>query len=155
MTLYQIPSLNPELTVSVGWDARLASYVAQVEGVPAVWGAAQPPRLLVAWFGRRRGELRTVKELQDAIGGYAVLHSNIRAALEADRAGRAEQPASTVAASAPIRLVTSNSTPEAAARGVRALSLGRTLRDLALIVAVAVVIVVLVLAAVIAAAANL
>jgi hypothetical protein len=78
-----------------------------------------------------------------------VVPSDIRAALEADRATPA------VMASAPLRLVTSDSGPDEAARTARDPSLGRALLDLALMVGVAVVVVILVVIAAIAAIANL
>ena len=85
---YLVPSLDPELLVTVGWEPKLGSFIGRVEGVPA--GALlDPDRPTVAWFGSRHGELRTVQDLQEAIGNYAVLGSEIRAALEADRTGRA------------------------------------------------------------------
>ena len=70
----------------------LGSYIGRVEGVPT--GALlDPDRPTVAWFGSRQGELQTVQDLQDAIGEYAVLGSDLRAALEADRTGRSDRPA--------------------------------------------------------------
>lgn len=132
MVVYQIPSLDPELTVAVGWEPLLGSFVGRVEGVPT--GALlDPDRRVVAWFGSRQGELHTVEDLQDAIGEYAVLRSDIRAALEADRAGCTDEPPSTVAA-APLRLVTSNHTPDAERLQAPDPSTGRALLDLALMV---------------------
>jgi len=58
----------------------------------------------VAWFGSRQGELQTVQNLQEAIGEYAALGSDVRAALEADRTDRADQPLSS-AAVGPLQLV--------------------------------------------------
>jgi hypothetical protein len=83
-----------------------------------------------------------------------VLRSHIRAALEADGAGRADRPTSPEVASTPLRLVASNSTPHPA-RGTGDPSLGRALRDLALLVGIVVVVVILVIMAVIAVSANL
>jgi hypothetical protein len=69
----------------------LGSYIGRVEGVPT--GALlDSDRPTVAWFGSRQGELQTVQDLQDAIGEYAVLGSDLRAALEADRTGRSDRP---------------------------------------------------------------
>jgi hypothetical protein len=48
MNLYQIPSLDPELTVLVGWDATLASYIAQVEDLRGAAVLHDPDRPLVA-----------------------------------------------------------------------------------------------------------
>jgi hypothetical protein len=149
MNLYQIPGLDPELTVLVGWDATLASYVAQVEGLRGAGTLHGPDLRLVAWFGRHQGELGTVEDLQDAICEYAVVGSDIRAALEADRAAPA------VLASASLRLVSSTGKPEAAARQARGPFQGRALRDRALMVGVAVVGVILVVIAAIAVIANL
>jgi hypothetical protein len=149
MNLYQIPGLDPELTVLVGWDATLASYVAQVEGLRGAGTLHDPDLRLVAWFGSHQGELGTVDDLQDAICEYAVVRSDIRAALEADRAAPA------VMASAPLRLVSSTGKPEAAARQVRDPSPGRAWRDRALLVGVAVVGAILVVIAALAAIANL
>jgi len=71
----------------------LGSFLARVEGVPT--GAlVDPDRPTVAWFGSRHGELLTVGDLQDAIGEYAVLGSEVRAALEAERIGRADHAGS-------------------------------------------------------------
>src|SRR5215216_5988383 len=88
MVWYLIPSRDPELHVAVGWEPVLGSFVARVEGVPT--GAQlDPDRPTVAWFGSRHGELPTVQDLQDAIGDYAILASDLRAALEADRIDQA------------------------------------------------------------------
>jgi hypothetical protein len=132
MVLYQIRSLDPELTVAVGWEPLLGSFVGRVEGVPS--GAlVDPDRLVVAWFGSRQGELRTVEDLQDAIGDYAVLRREIRAALEADQLASADRPPSTVAA-ASLGLVTSNSRSDAEQPQTPDPSTGRALLDLALMV---------------------
>jgi hypothetical protein len=148
MNLYQIPGLDPELTVLVGWDATLTSYVAQVEGLRGAGTVNDPDLRLVAWFGSHQGELGTVDDLQDAIGEYAVVRSDIRAALEADRATPA------VLASAPLRLASATGKPEAAGQA-RDPSPGRARRDRALMVGVAVVGAILVVIAAIAAIANL
>ena len=88
---YLVPSLDPELLVAVSWEPGLESFVGRVEGVPT--GALlDPDRPTVAWFGSRQGELQTVQDLQEAIGEYAVLGRDIRAALEADRTGRPDAP---------------------------------------------------------------
>jgi hypothetical protein len=94
---YLVPSRDPDLLVAVGWEPVLGSFVGRVEGVPT--GALLDPDYpTVAWFGSRQGELQTVQDLQDAIGDYAVLGREVRAALEADRAGRADHPSAPAAA---------------------------------------------------------
>jgi hypothetical protein len=91
MAWYVVPSLDPALQVTVGWEPVLGSFVSRVEGVPT--GALlDPERPTVAWFGSRQAELQTVQDLQEAIGEYAVLGSDLRAALEADRAGPTDLP---------------------------------------------------------------
>lgn len=90
---YLVPSRDPELLVAVGWEPVLGSFVARAEGVPTR-ALLDPNRSTVAWFGSRQGELQTVEDLQVAIGEYDVLGPAVRAALEADRAGRADQPGS-------------------------------------------------------------
>jgi hypothetical protein len=80
------------------------SFVAQVEGV--LTGALlDPDRSTVAWFGSRQCELQTVEDLQEAISEYAVLGSDLRAALEAERTGRADQPSSPPASRGPMLAV--------------------------------------------------
>jgi hypothetical protein len=88
MVLYQIPSLAPELTVAVGWDAALASFVARVDHAGRD-GADGRPAL---WFGAHQGEIPTVCELQRAIGRYAVIRADVHAALEADQAAGDGRP---------------------------------------------------------------
>jgi hypothetical protein len=132
MALYQIPSLDPELTVAVGWEPLLGSFIARVEGLPS-GTLLDPDCPVVAWFGSRQGELPTVEDLQDAIGDYAVLGDEIRAALEADRADSPDRPPSTMAAG-PLGLVTSNNTPDAEQPQTPDPSTGRALLDLALMV---------------------
>jgi hypothetical protein len=78
VVLYQIPSLDPELTVTVGWDPARGGYVARVDGNGH--GDRAP-----AWFGTGDGRLRTVCDLQRAIRQYAVIRPEVRAALEADQ----------------------------------------------------------------------
>jgi hypothetical protein len=91
MAWYVVPSLDPALQVTVGWEPVLGSFVSRVEGVPT--GALlDPEHPTVAWFGSHQAELQTVQDLQEAIGAYAVLGSDLRAALEADRAGRPDRP---------------------------------------------------------------
>jgi len=103
MVWYLVPSRVPKLVVAVGWEPVLGSFVGRVEGVPT-GVLVDPDRPTVAWFGSRQGELRTVQDLQEAIGEYAFPGSEIRAALKADRTGRAEQPLSS-AAVGPLQLV--------------------------------------------------
>jgi len=106
MVWYLVPSRDPKLVVAVGWEPVLGSFVGRVEGVPT-GVLVDPDRPTVAWFGSRQGELQTVQDLQEAIGEYAALGSDVRAALEADRTGRADQPLSS-AAVGPLQLVASN-----------------------------------------------
>jgi len=84
MVWYLVPSRVPKLVVAVGWEPVLGSFVGRVEGVPT-GVLVDPDRPTVAWFGSRQGELQTVQDLQEAIGDYAALGSDVRAALEADR----------------------------------------------------------------------
>jgi len=80
----------------------LGSFVSRVEGVPT--GALlDPERPTVAWFGSRQAELQTVQDLQETIGEYAVLGSDLRAALEADRAGRPDRPSAGRPGAAAVR----------------------------------------------------
>ena len=150
---YLVRALDPKLLVAVGWEPVLGSFVARVEGVPT--GAQlDPDRPTVVWFGSRSGELPTVQDLQDAIGDYALLGSELRAALEADRIGRAGQ----AAAAGPLgtlQLVASAPSPSAENQGLSDPSTGRALLELALMVGLLVVVLVLGLIAVIAGAANL
>jgi hypothetical protein len=91
MVWYQVPSRDAELVVTVGWEPLLGSFVARVEGVPT--GALlDPERPTVAWYGSRHGELQTVQDLQEAIGEYARLGSDLRTTLEADQTGRPDRP---------------------------------------------------------------
>jgi hypothetical protein len=91
MVLYQIPSLDPALAVTVGWDPELASFVARVDSV-----APRPTRDgeggVVAWFGTRPAELVTVCDLQQAIRRYAAIRPDVRAALEVDQATGPPRP---------------------------------------------------------------
>jgi hypothetical protein len=65
MTWYVVPSLDPALQVTVGWEPVLGSFVSRVEGVPT--GALlDPEHPTVAWFGSRQAELQTVQDLQNA-----------------------------------------------------------------------------------------
>jgi len=102
MVWYLVPSLDPKLLVAVGWEPRLGSFVGRVEGSPP-----DPDSPTTAWFGSRPGELPTVQDLQEAIGDYAVVRSDLRAALEADWTGPADQPPSP-APLEPLQLVASN-----------------------------------------------
>jgi hypothetical protein len=150
---YLVPSLDPELLVAVGWEPKLGSFIARVEGVPT--GAlVDPDRPTVAWFGSRQGELQTVQDLQEAIGNYAVLGSDVRAALEADRTGRADAPPSPVALG-PLQLVAAqDSHPATEARSPDP-STGRALFELALMVGLLVVVLILALVAVLGGAVDL
>ena len=131
----------------------LGSFVARVEGVPT--GAlVDPDRPTVAWFGSHSGELPTVQHLQEAIGDYALLGSELRAALEADRIGRAGQAASESTLGT-LQLVASAPSPSAEDQRLPDPSTGRALLELALMVGLLVVALILGLIAVIAGAANL
>jgi hypothetical protein len=147
MAWYVVPSLDPALQVTVGWEPVLGSFVSRVEGVPT--GALLDPELpTVAWFGSRHAELQTVQDLQEAIGEYAVLGSDLRAALEADRAGRPDRPS----ASRPGPLQRGGSQHLHLAPEPRPSdpSTGRALLELALLVGILVVFVVLAVVAVVA-----
>jgi len=149
---YLIPSRDPKLLVAVGWEPVLGSFVGRVDGVPT--GALlDPDRPTTAWFGSRHGELQTVQDLQEAIGDYAVLGSDVRAALEADRTGPADQPPSP-AAVGPLQPVASNRSRPAQAESPDP-STGRALLELALMVGLLVVVLVLMLLAVLGGAADL
>lgn len=150
---YLVPSSDPELLVAVGWESVLSSFVARVEGIPT--GALlDPDRPTVAWFGSRHGELRTVQDLQDAISEYAVLGRDIRAALEADRAGPSDQVRSTGTLGG-LQLVASTPSTSAQDQGSPDPSTGRALLELALMVGILVVVLIVALIAVLAGAANL
>jgi len=150
---YLVPSLDPELLVTVGWEAKLGSFIARVEGVPA--GAlVDADRPTVTWFGSRQGELQTVQDLQEAIGEYAVLGSEIRAALEAGRTGRADAPPSP-AALGPLQLVAAQDAHPATEARSADPSTGRALFELALMVGLLVVVLILALVAVLGGAVDL
>jgi hypothetical protein len=150
MVWYLVPSLDPELLVAVGWEPELGSYVARVEGVPTR-ALLDPDRPTVAWFGSRQGELQTVEDLQVAIGEYAVLGRDVRAALAADRAGRADQPGSPAGLGG-LQLVTSNGSPKVQDQRSADGSMRRVLVGLALLVGL--VILLLTLVAVLAGTTN-
>jgi hypothetical protein len=153
MVWYLVPSLDSELQVTVGWQPVLGSFIARVEGIPT--GAPlDPDGPTVAWFGSRHGELQTVQDLQDAVGGYAILGSDVRAALEADRIGRADQAASGGALGT-LQLVASAPSPSAEDERLPDPSTGRALLELALMIGLLVVVLIVGLIAVIAGAANL
>jgi hypothetical protein len=142
MVWYLVPSPNPELLVAVGWEPVLGSYIGRVEGVPT--GALlDPDHPTVAWFGSRQGELQTVQDLQNALGEYAGLPSDIRAALEADRTGRPDQPP---AGPGRPQLVGGQHFHSAQESQSPEPSTGRALLELALMVGLLVVIVVLIVA---------
>ena len=148
MAWYVVPSLDPALQVTVGWEPVLGSFVSRVEGVPT--GALlDPEHPTVAWFGSRHAELQTVQDLQEAIGAYAVLGSDLRAALEADRAGRPDRPSP----GRPGPLQRSGSQYLHLAQEPRPSdpSTGTTLLESALLVGILVVLVVLAVVAVLAA----
>jgi hypothetical protein len=152
MVWYLVPSLDSELLVAVGWEPGLGSFVGRVEGVPT--GALlDPDRRTVAWFGSRQGELRTVQDLQEAIGEYAVLGSDIRATLEADRTGQPDEPRSP-AALGPL-LVASKGSHRAEEPGSPDPSTGRALLELAVMVGLLVVVLILVVIAIFGGAVNL
>jgi hypothetical protein len=91
---YLVPSLDPELQVAVGWEPVLGSFVARVEGI-STRALLDPDRPMVAWFGSRQGELQTVRDLQEAIGEYAVLGRPAKLACRVERAaGACVQPLS-------------------------------------------------------------
>ena len=150
---YLVPALDPKLLVAVGWEPVLGSFVARVEGVPT-GTLLDPARPTLAWFGSRPGELPTVQDLQEAIGDYALLGSDLRAALEAERTGRVDQAASP-AAVGPLQLVAATPSPSAEGKPSVDPSFGRTLVELAVMIGVLLLILILALIGVIAGAANL
>jgi hypothetical protein len=153
MVWYQVPSRDPsrdpELVVVVGWEPVLGSFVARVDGVPT--GALlDPDRPTVVWFGSRHGELQTVQDLQDAIGDYALLGSDLRTTLEADRTGRPDRPP---AGPGPLPLVRhlAHGAQEAPSSDP---SIGRGLLELALLVGILVVVLIVALIMVRTGAGN-
>jgi hypothetical protein len=144
MVWYQVPGRDPELRVVVGWEPVLGSFVARVAGVPT--GALlDPDRPAVAWFGSRHGELQTVQDLQAAIGDYALLGSDLRTALEADRTGRPGRP---LAGPGPLQLVRPHLAHGAQEAPSSDPSIGRGLLALALLVGILVVVLIVALIAV-------
>jgi hypothetical protein len=136
-----------------GLGTGLGSFVGRVEGVP-IGALLDPDCRTVAWFGSRQGELRTVQDLQEAIGEYAVLGSDIRAALEADRTGRPDEPRSPAALGS-LQLVASKSSHRAEEPGSPDPSTGRALLELAVMVGLLVVVLILVVIAIFGGAVNL
>lgn len=135
------------------WDGTAAgSFIGRVKGVPT--GALpDPDRPTTAWFGSHPGELPTVQDLQQAIGDYAVLRSDLRATLEVDRTGPADQPPSP-APLGPLQLVASNRSRPTEEESPDP-STGRALPELALMTGLLAVVLVLMLIAVLGGAANL
>jgi hypothetical protein len=127
------------------------SRIVAVPAAPAVGALLDPKHPTVAWFGSQKAELRTVQDLQEAIGAYAVLGSDLRAALEADRTGR---PDNLPSGPGTLQPVGPRHLPSARESRPLDPSTGRTLLELALIVGILAVIVVLALVAVIAGGPN-
>jgi hypothetical protein len=152
MVWYLVPSLDPELRVAVGWVPVLGSFIGRVEGVP-MEALLDPDRPTVAWFGSRQGELRTVQDLQDVIGDYAILGSELRAALKADRIGRRDDLVSP-AAMGPPGLAGSRLMSGAGQLGVPEPSTRRALLELALMVGILLVVLILGLVGIMAGAGN-
>jgi len=147
---YQVPSRDPELVVAVGWEPVLAASSLGLRGVPT--GALlDPDRPTVAWFGSRHGELQTVQNLQDAIGDYALLGSDLRTALEADQTGRPDRPP---AGPGPLQLVRPHLAHGAQEAPSSDPSIGRGLLELALLVGILVVVLIVALIAVRTGAGN-
>ena len=152
MVWYLVSSLDPELRVAVGWVPVLGSFIGRVEGVPT--GALLDPDCpAVAWFGSRQGELQTVQDLQDAIGDYAILGRELRAALEADRIGRRDELVS-ASVLGPLGLGGSRRPSRAAESGVPEPSTRRALLELALMVGILLVVLVLGLLGIMAGVGN-
>ena len=152
MVWYLVWSLDPELRVAVGWEPVLGSFIGRVEGVPT--GALlDPDRATVAWFGSRQGELQTVQDLQDAIGDYAILGTELRAALETDQLGRRDDLVSP-AAMGPLGLAGSSRMSSAEQLGLPEPSTRRALLELALMVAILMVVLILGLLGIMAGAGN-
>ena len=150
MVWYQVPSRDPELVVTVGWEPVLGSFVARVEGVPT--GALlDPERPTVAWYGSRHGELQTVQDLQEAIGEYALLGSDLRTTLEADQASLPDSPP---AGPEPLQLVRPQPAHGAQESQSSNPSIGRALLELALMVGILVVVLTFALIAVLTGAGN-
>ena len=110
-----------------------------------------PDRPTVAWFGSRHGELQTVQNLQDAIGDYALLGSDLRTTLEADRTGRPDRPP---AGPGPLQLVRPQPAHGAQESPSSDPSIARALLELALLVRILVVVLIVALIAVRTGAGN-
>ena len=150
MVWYQVPSRDAELVVTVSWEPVLGSFVARVEGVPT--GALlDPERPTVAWYGSRHGELQTVQDLQEAIGEYARLGSDLRTRLEADQAGL---PDSHPTGPGLLQLVRPQPAHGAQESPSSNPSIGRALLELALMVGILVVVLSFALIAVLTGAGN-
>jgi hypothetical protein len=150
MVWYQVPSRDPELRVAVGWEPVLGSFVARVAGVPTA-ALLDPDRPTVAWFGSRHGELQTVQDLQAAIGDDALLGSDLRTTLEADRTDRPDRPP---AGPGPRPLVRSQPAHGAQEAPSSDPSIGRALLELALLIGILVVVLIVALIAVRTGAHN-
>jgi hypothetical protein len=130
----------------------LEGFIGRVEGVPT--GALlDPDWATVTWFGSRQGELQTVQDLQDAIGDYAILGTELRAALEADRLGRRDDLVAP-AAMGPLGLAGSSLMSSAEQLGLPEPSTRRALLELALMVGILLVVLILGLLGIMAGAGN-
>jgi hypothetical protein len=138
--------------VTVGWVPVLGSFIGRLEGVPT--GALlDPDRATVAWFGSRQGKLQTDQDLQDAIGDYATLGRELRAALETDRLGRRDDLVS-ASALGPLGLAGSSLISSAEQLEVPEPSTRRALLELALMVAILLVVLILGLLGIMAGVGN-
>ena len=97
--------------------------------------------------------MQTVQDLRDAIGEYAILGSELRAALEADRLGRRDELVSP-AVMGPLGLAGSRRPSRAAESGVPEPSIGRALLELALMVGILLVVLILGLLGIMAGVGN-
>jgi hypothetical protein len=121
-----------------------------LRGVPT--GALlDPDRPTVAWFGSRHGELHTVQDLQAAIGDYALLGSDLRTRLEADRTGRPDRPPAGPGPLQPAKLHLAHGAQEAPSSDP---SIGRGLLELAVLVGILIVVLIVALIAVRTGAQN-
>jgi hypothetical protein len=82
MSRYQIAAIDPKFEVTVGWDAPMTTFFAQV--VDRALDEADDDNALVLWIGDRDMAVPTIDQLIVAIARYATIPADVIEQLQAD-----------------------------------------------------------------------
>lgn len=91
MSRHDLPGLNPDHRVVVGWDPPLRTFFAQVIDVAKEKADEEDEDPVLVWAGASAPWLRTVDDVVTVMDGWATISTELQATLQADREREGER----------------------------------------------------------------